>query len=144
MALAPGTRLGAYEILSLLGKGGMGKVYRATDTKLGREVALKILPDAFTNDSKRLSRFRREAHFLATLNHPHIGAVYGLDDANGWQFLVLELVDSEPRQTPFAWKDSHRRGSRNGEARSQKPINHAFSSAPLRGQDRADSWNLAL
>jgi eukaryotic-like serine/threonine-protein kinase len=95
MALAPGTRLGAYEIVSLLGQGGMGEVYRAKDTKLGRDVALKILPDAFTTDPDRLARFRREAQVLASLNHPHIGAIYGLDDANGQQFLVLELVDGE-------------------------------------------------
>ena len=95
MALAPGTRLGAYEILSLIGKGGMGEVYRAYDTKLGRDVALKILPDAFTNDPERLARFRREAQVLASLNHPHIGAIYGLEDANSMQFLVLELVEGE-------------------------------------------------
>jgi len=73
----------------------MGEVYRARDTKLGREVALKILPPAFTNDPERLARFRREAQVLASVNHPHIGAIYGLDDANGTQFLVLELVDGE-------------------------------------------------
>src|ERR1700716_4214872 len=73
----------------------MGEVYRATDTKLGRDVALKILPDTFTNDPERLARFRREAQVLASLNHPHIGAIYGLDEANSQQFLVLELVDGE-------------------------------------------------
>jgi eukaryotic-like serine/threonine-protein kinase len=95
MALAAGARLGAYEILSALGAGGMGEVYRARDTKLGRDVALKILPDAFTHDPERLARFRREAQVLASLNHPHIGPIYGLDEANGTQFLVLELVDGE-------------------------------------------------
>jgi serine/threonine protein kinase len=95
MALVPGTRLGAYEILTLLGRGGMGEVYRAYDTKLGRDVALKLLPDAFTNDPERLARFRREAQVLASLNHPHIGAIYGLEETNGQQFLVLELVDGE-------------------------------------------------
>jgi Tol biopolymer transport system component len=95
MALAGGTRLGPYEILSALGAGGMGEVYRAKDTKLGRDVALKILPEAFTNNTERLARFRREAQVLASLNHPHIGAIYGLDEANGQQFLVLELVDGE-------------------------------------------------
>src|SRR6266496_3210689 len=95
MPLAPGTRLGAYEILSLLGKGGMGDVYRAKDTKLGRDVALKILPDAFTNDPERLARFRREAQVLASLNHQHIGAIYGLEESRGQQFLVLELVEGE-------------------------------------------------
>lgn len=95
MTLGPSTRVGAYEILTLLGSGGMGEVYRATDTKLGREVALKILPATFTNDPERLARFRREAHVLASLNHPHIAQIYGLDEANGTQFLVLELVDGE-------------------------------------------------
>jgi serine/threonine-protein kinase len=95
LPLAPGTRLGSYEILSLLGSGGMGEVYRAKDTKLGRDVALKILPASFTNDPDRVARFRREAQVLASLNHPHIGQIYGLEEANGTQFLVLELVDGE-------------------------------------------------
>jgi serine/threonine protein kinase len=73
----------------------MGEVYRATDTKLGRDVALKILPDSFVHDPERLARFRREAQVLASLNHPHIGAIYGIDEANGIQFLVLELIDGE-------------------------------------------------
>jgi serine/threonine-protein kinase len=95
MPLSSGTRLGPYEVVSLLGSGGMGEVYRARDTKLGRDVALKILPDSFTHDPERLARFRREAQVLASLNHPHIGAIYGLDEANGTQFLVLELVDGD-------------------------------------------------
>jgi eukaryotic-like serine/threonine-protein kinase len=95
MSLMPGIRLGPYEIVSALGAGGMGEVYRAKDTKLNRDVALKILPDTFTHDADRLARFRREAQVLASLNHPHIGAIYGLDEANGQQFLVLELVDGE-------------------------------------------------
>src|SRR6266705_4616410 len=95
MRLTPGTRLGPYEILSGIGEGGMGEVYRARDTKLNRDVAIKVLPDTFTHDPERVARFRREAQVLASLNHPHIGAIYGLDDANGTQFLVLELVDGE-------------------------------------------------
>ena len=95
MSLAPGSHLGPYEVLSVLGAGGMGEVYRARDTKLGREVAVKLLPAAFTNDPERLARFRREAQLLASLNHPHIGAIYGLDEADSLQFLVLELVDGE-------------------------------------------------
>jgi serine/threonine-protein kinase len=87
--------LGPYEITASLGAGGMGEVYRAKDTKLGREVALKILPASFTNDPERVARFRREAQVLASLNHPHIAQIYGLEEANGTQFLVLELVDGE-------------------------------------------------
>jgi len=95
LPLTSGTRLGPYEIASLLGAGGMGEVYRARDTKLGRDVALKILPESFTHDPERVVRFRREAQVLASLNHPHIAQIHGLDDANGIQFLALELVDGE-------------------------------------------------
>jgi len=95
LAFAPGTRLGAHEIVALIGSGGMGEVYRAKDTKLGRDVALKILPMSFTNDPERIARFRREAQVLASLNHSHIAQIYGLEEANGSQFLVLELVDGE-------------------------------------------------
>jgi serine/threonine-protein kinase len=100
MTLSAGTRLGIYEISSALGAGGMGEVYRARDTKLGRDVALKILPDSFAHDPERLARFKREAQVLAALNHPHIGAIYGLEESPsassgqaGTQFLVLELVE---------------------------------------------------
>ena len=93
MSLSGGTRIGAYEIVSLLGAGGMGEVYRARDTKLGRDVALKILPDAFASDLDRLARFQREARVLASLNHPNIGHIYGLEDSGTPQALVLELVE---------------------------------------------------
>jgi len=102
VTLTAGARLGPYEILSALGVGGMGDVYRARDTKLSREVALKVLPDTFTHDPERLARFRREAQVLASLSHPHIGAIYGLDEANGTHFLVLELVDGESLDTRIA------------------------------------------
>src|SRR3989441_8043259 len=95
MSLIPGARLGPYEILALIGAGGMGEVYRAKDTKLHRDVAIKVLPDLFAKDPERLARFEREAHVLAALNHPHIAAIYGLEEANGSQFLVLELVEGE-------------------------------------------------
>src|SRR6516225_3836994 len=95
MTLGSGARLGPHEILAPLGAGGMGEVYRARDTKLGRDVALKILPATFTNDPERVARFRREAQVLAALNHPHIAQIYGLEDASNTQFLVLELVDGE-------------------------------------------------
>jgi serine/threonine-protein kinase len=93
MTLAVGRWLGSYEILSPLGSGGMGEVYRARDTKLARDVALKILTDAFALDAERIARFKREAQVLASLNHPHIGAIYGFEDGDGVHALVLELVD---------------------------------------------------
>jgi serine/threonine-protein kinase len=95
MALAVGSRFGAYDVVAPLGAGGMGEVYRAKDIKLSRDVALKVLPASFTNDPERVARFRREAQVLASLNHPHIAQIYGLEEANGTQFLVLELVDGE-------------------------------------------------
>src|SRR5262249_12168346 len=91
--LAPGARVGVYEIVAALGAGGMGEVFRACDTKLNRDVALKTLPDHFALDPDRLARFRREAQVLASLNHPRIGAIYGFEEWNGVQALVLELVD---------------------------------------------------
>ena len=93
MSLGSGTRLGSYEIIGLIGAGGMGEVYRARDTNLGRDVALKTLPAAVTHDGERLARFRREAQVLASLNHPNIASIYGLEDANPQRFLVLELVE---------------------------------------------------
>jgi serine/threonine protein kinase len=93
--IAAGTRLGPYEIGSALGAGGMGEVYRARDSKLGRDVALKILPTEFTHDPDRVARFKREAQVLASLNHPHIAAIYGLEEQNDSQFLVLELVEGD-------------------------------------------------
>ncbi|HTO87761.1 MAG TPA: protein kinase [Thermoanaerobaculia bacterium] len=95
MTLAPGTKLGPYEILAPLGAGGMGEVYRARDSKLGREVAVKTLPEEFTRDAERLARFEREAKVLAALNHANIGAIYGLEESSGTRFLVLELVSGE-------------------------------------------------
>ena len=93
MTLSAGTRFGVYEVVSLLGVGGMGEVYRATDSRLHRDVALKVLPDVFASDPDRLARFQREAQVLASLNHPHIGAIHGLEQSGSIQALVLELVD---------------------------------------------------
>ena len=93
MPLAAGTCLGPYEIGSLIGKGGMGEVYRAHDTKLDREVAIKVLPEEFAKDNERLARFEREAKLLASLNHPNIAGIYGLEESNGVRALVLELVE---------------------------------------------------
>src|SRR5687768_6968690 len=89
MTLAPGTRLGAYEIIALIGAGGMGEVYRARDTRLNRDVALKVLPELFAADSDRLARFKREAQLLASLNHPNIAAIYGFEESA----LAMELID---------------------------------------------------
>src|SRR5215510_3862234 len=95
MPITTGTHLGSYEITALLGKGGMGEVYRARDSKLKREVAIKILPNEFSRDPARVSRFQREAEVLASLNHPNIAAIYDLQEANDTRFLVLELVEGE-------------------------------------------------
>src|SRR5713101_4118520 len=89
------SRLGTYEIVIAIGAGEMGEVYKARDTKLGRDVAIKILPDAFAHDEDRLARFEREARVLAALNHPNIASIYGLEDIDGQRFLVLELVPGE-------------------------------------------------
>jgi len=83
MALAPGTRLGHYDVTALIGEGGMGEVWQARDTKLDRDVALKVLPEAFTSDPDRLARFEREAKVLASLHDPNIGSIYGLEEAAG-------------------------------------------------------------
>src|SRR5439155_6248415 len=93
MPLSTGTRLGPYEIVALLGAGGMGEVYRARDTKLNRDVAIKVLPEAVANDAERLARSHREAQILASLNHPNIAHIYGLEDASSAHALVMELVE---------------------------------------------------
>ena len=95
MALIPGTRFGAYEITAAIGAGGMGEVYRARDTRLGRDVAVKILPDVFASDPERRGRFEREARTLAALNHPHIAQIYGFEEADTTLALVMEFVSGE-------------------------------------------------
>ena len=95
MTIAAGTKLGSYEITGAIGAGGMGEVYQAQDTKLGRDVAIKVLPEAFAHDAERLSRFQREAKMLASLNHPNIATIHGLEQSNGTQYLVMELVAGE-------------------------------------------------
>src|SRR3989441_5840227 len=96
MSLNAGDKLGPYEIVALIGKGGMGEVYRARDTKLKRDVALKVLPETFARDPERMARFQREAEVLASLNHPNIAAIYGVED----RALVMELVDGKDLRGP--------------------------------------------
>jgi len=93
MTLSPTTKLSHYEIIYQLGKGGMGEVYQAKDTKLGRDVAIKVLPEEFAQDADRIARFQREAKLLASLNHPNIAAIHGLEEVDGTNFLVMELVE---------------------------------------------------
>ena len=95
MRLAPGTRIGPYEMTSALGSGGMGVVYRARDTKLGRTVPIKALPELLAGDPQHVARFAREAQLLATLHHPHIAGAYGLEEDHGSRFLILEYIDGQ-------------------------------------------------
>src|SRR6187399_496070 len=95
MNLSPGTRLGSYEIVATVGAGGMGEVYRARDTKLGREVAIKVVLESVVADAERAARFRREAQVLAALNHPNIATLFGMEEADGRHFLAMEFVDGE-------------------------------------------------
>src|SRR5467141_917651 len=95
MTLAAGTRLGSYEVVAQIGAGGMGEVYQAHDSKLGRDVAIKVLPEAVAHDTERLSRFQREAKMLASLNHPNIATIHGLEQSGGTSYLVMELVSGE-------------------------------------------------
>src|SRR5580693_3720308 len=102
MSLAIGSRLGPYEILAPIGAGGMGEVYRARDTRLKREVALKVLPDAFAADPDRMARFQREAEVLASLNHPNIAQIYGVEE----RALAMELVEGESPKGPMPFEDA--------------------------------------
>src|SRR5207237_1406062 len=95
MPLETGSRVGPYQVTGALGAGGMGEVWRATDARLGRDVAIKGLPEAFVRDVERRARFDREARLLASLNHPNIAAIYGLEEVEGTPYLVLELVEGE-------------------------------------------------
>ena len=128
-----GQTLSTYRITAALGAGGMGEVYRATDTKLGRDVAIKVLPAEMANDSGRLERFQREAHLLASLNHPHIAAIHGLEEADGQPFLVLELVEGEER-----WRSGMR-----GQVLNRLILRTVERLSALRGESthtRAPTW----
>ena len=126
MALSAGTKIGPYEVIGLIGQGGMGEVYQARDTKLDRDVALKVLPEAFTSDPDRLARFEREAKVLASLNHPNIGSIYGLEEAEGVRALVLELVEGPTLELmplePGAILGQHSIVAQIDEARTSNPI----------------------
>jgi serine/threonine protein kinase len=98
MPLPAGTKLGTYEIRSAIGAGGMGEVYQAHDTKLGRDVAIKVLPEAFAHEPERLARFQREAKMLAQLNHTNIATIFGLEQSSGTHYLVMELVPGDTLQ----------------------------------------------
>src|SRR5262245_64566241 len=95
MPLQPGMRLGAYEVVGAIGIGGMGEVYRAHDTRLQRDVAIKVLPPLFASDPDRLARFEREAHLLAALNHPNIAHIHGVEESAGVTALIMELVEGQ-------------------------------------------------
>src|SRR5258705_8535975 len=95
MSLTPGTKLGPYEIIAPLGACGMGEVFRARDARLGRDVAIKALPEIFATDPERLARFEREARLLASLNHPNVAGIHGIEEVGGHRYLVLEFVEGE-------------------------------------------------
>src|SRR6187402_3590368 len=141
--LPPGTAIGVYRIVDLLGVGGMGEVYRARDTKLNRDVAIKILPPAVAHDPDRLARFKREAQVLASLNHPNIGGIYGFEDGDSGHALVLELVEGPtlaemlasgsglqaPGAEPMAHISRDRKAAPKPGARSPKPAALSVSDA---------------
>src|SRR5437588_2820397 len=102
MGISVGTRLGPYEILAALGAGGMGEVYRARDTRLGREVAIKVLPEAFARDAERLARFDRETRAVSSLSHPHICILYDVGHQDGIDFLVMEYLEGETLHSRLA------------------------------------------
>jgi serine/threonine protein kinase len=138
MSLAAGTRLGSYEIIAPLGVGGMGEVYRARDTKLNRDVAIKVLLPAVANDPDRLARFSREAQVLASLNHPSIAHIYGVEEANDVTALVMELSKARifrnaSREEQFRSTKryrSHDRSPRRSKPRTIAPSSIAISNQP--------------
>ena len=121
MPLNPGSRIGHYEVVGTIGSGGMGEVYRARDTKLGRDVALKVLPDAFAHDTDRLARFKREAQVLASLNHPHIAQIFGIEESGPVRAIVMELVDGRTLAEIIGGSRLTAHGSRPRQALSPEP-----------------------
>ena len=139
MALGPGSKLGVYEVTAKIGAGGMGEVYRAHDTTLDRDVAIKVLPDAFATDPERLARFEREAKVLASLNHPNIAAIYGLEKSGDTRALILELVEGphaprsyRQRPDPTRRSPAHRPPDRRGPGSGARAGDH--SPRPEAGQ----------
>ena len=139
--LTSGVKLGPYEILSPLDAGGMGDVYRARDTKLNRDVALKVLPEAFANGAERVARFEHEAQVLASLNHPNIASIYGFEDSSCTgvpplviRALVMELVEGKRLPSASSEADSHRRGAPDG------PANLRGAGIRARTRDRASGF----
>src|ERR1700730_9875315 len=116
MPLSVGTKLGPYEILAPLGKGGMGEVYRARDTRLDREVAIKVLPTALAQDPERLARFEREAKVLASLNHPNIAQIYAIEEVDGIRALVMELIPGQTVKGPISLYEALRVAAQVAEA----------------------------
>ena len=134
MSLATGARIAPYETLSALGAGGMGEVYRARDSKLGRDVALKVLPEAFASDPDRVPRFHREAQVLAALNHPNIAAIHGFEDSGSIIALVMELVEWKRSriELPAArFRSMTRCRSRNRSLKGSKPRTGRASSTGI-------------
>ncbi len=130
MPLVTGSRLGPYQILAAIGAGGMGEVYRATDTRLKRDIAIKVLPEIFADDPDRLARFQREAELLASLNHPNIAAVYGLEKSDRLTAIVLELVEGETLAEKLGREGQERQERREGqegqEGRQRLPLDEAL------------------
>ena len=124
MALSPGTKLGPYEIIAAIGAGGMGEVYRARDTRLNRQVAIKVLPASFSSDAERLRRFEQEAMAAAALNHPGIIAVYDVGTQDGFPYVVSELLEGETLRDRL----------RNGPLPSRKAVEYGVSDRTLRWQ----------
>ena len=128
-----GAKVGAYEVIAKLGEGGMGAVYRARDARLGRDVALKLLPDTFSHDSDRIARFDREAHVLASLNHPNVATIYGLEQLDTHQIIVMELVDGETLEARLSRGalpvEEVRRVGRRSRMRSTRPTSEASFTA---------------
>ena len=130
LAIPSGTKFGSYEVVAQIGAGGMGEVYQAHDTKLGRDVAIKVLPEAFAHDPERLSRFQREAKMLAALNHPNIATIYGLEQSDGTSYLVMELVSGE---TLAGARQARRRRSHRRSSAIAKQIAEALEAAHEKG-----------